>query len=274
MTAERYSHGHHESVLRSHRWRTAENSAGFLLPHLSAGMSLLDVGCGPGTITADLAGRLGDGRVVGVDLSHNVIEIAAAQYGLDRYPGLAFEVADVYALGFSDGTFDVVYAHQVLQHLSKPVEALREMRRVLKPGGTLAVRDADYGTFVWSPDEPLLDRWLALYHDITSANQAEANAGRYLKSWVGAAGFDELVVSSSNWIFESPDERTWWGGLWADRVVHSEFARQGVEYGLTTTNELEEISEAFHRWSNSLDGFFLLVNVEVLARSSTGVNPI
>ena len=54
-----YTHGHHESVLRSHRWRTAENSAGYLLPLLRPGMRLLDVGCGPGTITMDLADVLG-----------------------------------------------------------------------------------------------------------------------------------------------------------------------------------------------------------------------
>ena len=264
MTTERYTHGHHESVLRSHRWRTAENSAGFLLPHLTPGMSLLDVGCGPGNITADLAGRLGEGRVVGIDLSRDVIEMAA-QFTTETHPTLSFEVADVYALDFSEGSFDVVYAHQVLQHLSKPVEALREMRRVLKPGGTLAVRDADYGTFVWSPDEPLLDRWLELYHEITRANHAEANAGRYLKPWVMAAGFESITVSSSNWIFESADERSWWGGLWADRVVHSDFARQGVEYGLTSIEELKKISDAFLQWSHSSDAVFLLVNVEVLA---------
>ena len=61
--ADRYSHGHHESVLRSHRWRTAENSAGYLLPHLAPGQRLLDVGCGPGTITLDLAPLVAPGEV-------------------------------------------------------------------------------------------------------------------------------------------------------------------------------------------------------------------
>ncbi len=265
MTSERYSHGHHESVLRSHRWRTAENSAGFLLPRLAPGRSLLDVGCGPGNITADLADRLGTGAVVGVDLSEEVIELAKGQYQNAGHPNLAFEVANVYELDFSEGRFDVVYAHQVLQHLSQPVEALREMRRVLAPGGTLAVRDADYGTFVWSPDDPLLDRWLVLYHDITRRNRAEANAGRYLKAWVTAAGFEDLVVSSSTWLFDGTEERAWWGGLWADRVLHSDFARQGLEYNVTSREELEQISRAFRRWADSPGGVFLLVNVEVLA---------
>jgi ubiquinone/menaquinone biosynthesis C-methylase UbiE len=265
MTTDRYSHGHHESVLRSHRWRTAENSSGFLLPYLSPDMSLLDVGCGPGNITADLAGRLGAGSVVGVDLSEEIIETARSQYVGVEHPNLSFEVANVYQLDYAEQSFDVVYAHQVLQHLSQPVEALTEMKRVLKPGGRLAVRDGDYGSFAWAPSDPALSRWMDLYHQITRANHAEADAGRHLKSWVRAAGFDDLVVTSSNWIYQSEEERSWWGGLWADRVRHSEFARQGVEYGLTSREELEEIARAFIRWSESADGMFLIVNVEVLA---------
>jgi ubiquinone/menaquinone biosynthesis C-methylase UbiE len=268
VTTERYSHGHHESVLRSHLWRTAENSAGFLLPHLSAGMSLLDVGCGPGNITADLASRLGEGSVVGVDVSQEVIERARSQYDATTHPNLSFRVANVYELDVAEKSFDVVYAHQVLQHLSRPVDALREIRRVLKPGGVLAVRDGDYGSFAWAPRDPVLDRWMALYHEITRENRAEADAGRYLKSWVRAAQFEDLVVTSSNWIYQSEDERAWWGGLWADRVVHSEFAQQGIEYGLTSSDELQEIAAAFRRWSEEPDGIFIIVNVEVRATRS------
>src|SRR3954468_16589127 len=73
-----YTHGHHETVLRSHTWRTAENSAGYLLAHLTPGMDLLDLGCGPGTTTGDLAGRVAPGRVLGVDASDDVIAKARA----------------------------------------------------------------------------------------------------------------------------------------------------------------------------------------------------
>jgi protein-L-isoaspartate O-methyltransferase len=69
-----YVHGHHESVLRSHRWRTAANSAAHLLPHLQPHQSLLDIGCGPGTITADLATLVS--HVTALETSEEVLRLA------------------------------------------------------------------------------------------------------------------------------------------------------------------------------------------------------
>jgi ubiquinone/menaquinone biosynthesis C-methylase UbiE len=265
--ADRYTHGHHESVLRSHSWRTAENSAGFLLTHLQRGLSVLDVGCGPGTISADIARLVAPGSVTGIDLSHEVIEVARRSAKEADVTNLSFRVGDVYDLDVADSSFDIVYAHQVLQHLSDPVRALREMRRVLVPGGLVAVRDADYAKFTWSPPDPRLERWLALYHDITKRNGAEADAGRYLVDWVRAAGFDHWTTSSSQWHFRTDEERAWWGSLWADRVLKSEFARQGLEFELTTPSELNEISAAFLEWSEDPAAAFVVVHDEVLARN-------
>src|SRR5665648_337353 len=128
-----YTHGHHESVLRSHSWRTAANSAAHLLPHLREGQRLLDVGCGPGTITVDLAAHVAPGQVIGVDTSAEVLE-RARRHAAELGAPVSFQVGDVYALDFPDASFDVVHAHQVLEHLADPVAALREIRRVIRPG--------------------------------------------------------------------------------------------------------------------------------------------
>jgi ubiquinone/menaquinone biosynthesis C-methylase UbiE len=266
-TSDRYSHGHDESVLRSHRWRTAENSAAFLLPHLAPGQRVLDVGCGPGNITADLARRVFPGSVTGIDVAEDVVVAAARDFPPADDARVEFAVGDVYSLDHDDASFDVVYAHQVLQHLSEPVTALREIRRVLRPGGLVAVRDGDYGAFRWTPDDPRLERWMAIYHELTRRNAAEADAGRYLHQWVRAAGFTDLVVSSSNWTFQAPEDRAWWGGLWADRVRDSEYARQSLEYGLTTRAELDDIADAFRSWAADDDALFIVVHGEVLARA-------
>ena len=153
-----YTHGHHESVLRSHRWRTAANSAAYLVGELRPGLDVLDVGCGPGTITADLASLVAPGRVTAVDTSDDILAQAAevaAERGLDN---VEFAVADVHALDYPDDSFDVVHAHQVLQHVGDPVQALREMRRVCRPGGVVAARDSDYAAMTWFPESPGLDR--------------------------------------------------------------------------------------------------------------------
>ena len=157
-SSDTYLHGHHDSVLRSHRWRTAENSAGYLLPRLAPDARVLDVGCGPGTITADLAARVPGGDVTGIDAAADVLAQARQEAERRGLRNVRFDTGDVYRLGFADGTFDVVHAHQVLQHLTDPVAALREMRRVCRPGGLVAARDGDYGGFFWFPGEPEMDR--------------------------------------------------------------------------------------------------------------------
>ncbi len=148
---DEYIHGHHESVLRSHTWRTVANSAAYLIPKLRTGGVLLDVGCGPGTITVDLVRRLAHGRVVGIDASSGIIVRAAGLAADEGVHNASFQVGDVYALDFADATFDIVHAHQVLQHLADPVAAMAEIRRVLHPGGVFAARDLDYGGVMIAP---------------------------------------------------------------------------------------------------------------------------
>jgi SAM-dependent methyltransferase len=261
-----YTHGHHESVLRSHRWRTAENSAGYLLPELAPGLRVLDVGCGPGTITLDLARRVAPGPVVGVDRAAEILEPARADADAQGISNVTYEERDVYALAFGDSSFDVVHAHQLLQHLTDPVAALAEMRRVCAPGGVVGARDSDYATFSWYPENPELTRWLELYHEIARGNGAEPDAGRRLLAWAHAAGFSSVRASASAWCFASPDERTWWGDLWADRVVESAFADQAIAQGLSNPNELGGLADAWRRWAAAPDGWFAILHGEILCR--------
>ncbi|MET0149021.1 MAG: methyltransferase domain-containing protein [Acidimicrobiales bacterium] len=263
-----YTHGHHESVLRSHRWRTAENSAAYLLPHLWSGLELLDVGCGPGNITCDLADRVAPGRVLGLDASPEVVAEATAEAERRATTNVEFRTGDVYALDIDDDAFDVIHAHQVLQHLTDPVAALAELRRVVRPDGVVAVRDSDYAAMTWTPDEPRLDLWLELYHRVTARNGAEADAGRRLLGWAQAAGFTDITVSSSNWTYATPEDRRWWADLWADRVglPESSLAAQAVDYGLATAEELAHLAEGWRSWAAAEDGVFIVVHGEVLAR--------
>jgi SAM-dependent methyltransferase len=262
--ADTYTHGHHDSVLRSHRWRTAENSAAYLLPHLRPFMHLLDVGCGPGTLTVDLAGRVSD--VVGVDVSADVVAEAESYAAAQGVTNVAFRAGDFRGLDLAPGSFDVVHAHQVLQHLRDPVGALAAMAELVRPGGIVAVRDSDYSAFTWAPADPGLDRWLELYLAVTRENGAEANAARHMLGWAHAAGFEDATFTTSTWTYATPEDRAWWSDLWAERSVASDFAEQAVRYGLADGDELAAVADAWRRWGSEPDAVLVILHGELICR--------
>jgi ubiquinone/menaquinone biosynthesis C-methylase UbiE len=264
--ADTYTHGHHDSVLRSHRWRTAENSAGYLLPHLHSGQSLLDIGCGPGTITLDLARLVAPGQTVGLDRELIPLVSARAAATEQGVTNVGFTVGDVYQLDFPDHSFDIVHAHQVLQHLTDPIAALIEMRRVCRPGGFIAARDADYAAMTWFPADPRLDRWLELYHQVARANGAEPDAGRRLLSWARAAGYKDIASTATVWCYSTPDELAWWSDLWADRITQSALAHQAVSGDFADEQELADLAVGFREWAAHEDGWFAVLNAEILCR--------
>jgi ubiquinone/menaquinone biosynthesis C-methylase UbiE len=242
----------------------SRNSAAYVAPRFVPGARVLDVGCGPGTITVDIANRVAPGHVIGIDASRDVIDQARRDAsGVDN---VEFTTGDVYALDYPDASFDVVHAHQVLQHLPDPVGALSEMRRVCKPDGVVAARDSDYAAFTWYPEEPMLDAWLALYRRIARENAGEPDAARFLLAWAHAAGFSEVDSTASVWCFATPGDRAWWGHLWADRMTTSAIAEQADHDGFATRAELDQMAAAWRQWAAHPDAWFAVLNGEIVCR--------
>lgn len=266
MTEARYSQGHHDSVLASHNVRTVDDSAAYLRPHLAAGMRVLDVGCGPGSITLDLGRIVGPaGQVIGIEPVEAPLEAArrlAAELGDER---TRFETGDVYALEYEPRSFDVVHAHQVLQHLGDPAGALRAMAALVRPGGIVAVRDVDYASISVYPELPELTDWLGLYRDVARANGTEPDAGRRMRAWGNAAGLGDATITASTWVFADPERRAWWGGMWERRILESDIARHAVEFGFADRERLEAISRAWRRWADDPDAWIGLTHGELLA---------
>jgi SAM-dependent methyltransferase len=253
-------------VVQQHAQRTAEEAAAFLLPRLTPEMKLLDVGCGPGSITTGLAQHLTRGEVIGVDLGRETLERARRDAQERGIGNLRYEYADVYALPFPDDSFDVVYAHQVMQHLNERSQALVEMLRVLKPGGLIALRDVDWGTAVYWPRSPWLDRFLDVHQQACRWVGGEPQMGRELKSLILASGISDCETTAAVWCYATPAETIAWGDAYADRLLTSPMGERPIEAGLLTHSEVEAMADAFRTWAREPDAVWMFVHTAVLGR--------
>ena len=160
MLKSSYTQGYDENVLKSHQSRTAEANADYLLPHVKANHQILDIGCGPGTITASFVKYVPEGRVVGVDISDKVLEQARKEAASQKIDGnLEFHTGSAHVLPFEDESFDIVHCHALLVHLPNALAAVKEMRRVCKQGGYVAAREPDWETMVVHPFSEPVQRW-------------------------------------------------------------------------------------------------------------------
>jgi ubiquinone/menaquinone biosynthesis C-methylase UbiE len=195
--AEVYSQRDNSAFEAAMAARTASWAAGFLLPYLHAGMRLLDGGCGPGSITLDLAEVIAPGEAVGIDLQPPQVERARALAAERGVSNVRFEVASLYQLPFPDHSFDAVFAHATLMHLRQPVRALAELRRVLRPGGVVGIRDPDWGATLVTPTTPLLDHWRALRVRVRQHNGGDPYIGRQHRRLLREAGFAQSQATAA-----------------------------------------------------------------------------
>jgi SAM-dependent methyltransferase len=263
---ETYSHGHAPAVVRQHAQRTADEAAAFLLPELRPGMRLLDVGCGPGSITRGLAEKLAPGDVVGIDLSRETLEQARRDAAARGLSNLVYREESVYALTFADGSFDVAYAHQVLQHLKERGKALAEMLRVVRPGGLVAVREVDWDTVAYWPPDRWLDRFVEVHLGAWRRNGGEPAMGRRLRALFNEAGVEDLRITAAVWCYATPEETIAWGDSYADRLLSSPMGALPVQHGLATRADVEAMAAAFRAWARHPDALWSFTHVEALGR--------
>lgn len=270
-----YAHGHSAATVAGHASRTAQFCAAHLLPHLRPGASLLDVGCGPGSITATFLPYVSPGgRVVGIDSSAEVIATAQAQFGSSSSSSasganIEFMAGDLFKLPFEDDKFDFVHAHQVIVHLplDKVPAALREMRRVCKKdGGLVTIRDAqvDKGGLQAFPADPLLPMTMDLFvkRMYMKSGVTPDSVGRFLKIARDEVGFKETKRQFSLDVFEGKELREMWGNQWSGRTDEEGFKSFVLESGLASEEEVAEIPKAWRRWRDTEDGWCTLLQLE------------
>ena len=204
--------------MRHHEWRTAENSAAHLIPHLKSAaannpeLKLLDVGAGSGTISASLAKYMPSGKVLATDISDDILERAKEFADSKGVTNISFQKANIYELPFSDASFDITHASQVLCHLDAPADAVKEMVRVTKSGGIVALRETDMQMWCIYPELPALLQ----FHDINIktlvANGGQDKGGRKLLPWVLEAGVarKDITLSFGTWCYSQPEDKKQW----------------------------------------------------------------
>jgi ubiquinone/menaquinone biosynthesis C-methylase UbiE len=236
--------------------RTAERNAGFFLPHLTPGMQVLDVGCGPGSISVGLGEAVGaDGTVTGVDISREAIA-AADQLDGRVNVNVRFVVADLYQMPFPDGAFDAAFCHAVLQHLSDPHGALREMRRVMRPGAVIGVADADHDGSILSPSDPALEASLRLLRELRERTGGDTGVGKKLRGLLNEAGFERVSASVTADADGDAEATGRTGRFWGAYFRSPELREQAKTFGLASEEELDAMSDAWLRWGESPGAFW------------------
>ncbi len=247
--------------------RGIAREAAFFLPYVRPGMTLLDCGCGPGSITLGLAESLAPGTVTGIDRDASRIEIAEQSASERGTANVRFQTADVLDLPFSDASFDAVFAHAVLQHVREPLRALAEMRRVLKPGGVIGLRDDDRGSVVIAPHAPEVVRLIELLTMVEELNGGDPRVGRRYRELLRTSGFGEVAISASC-EYDADAAATRRRASLAVRAAREFVGPVAVEQGWSTQEEMERLVAACESRGESPDAFSAVIWCEAVGRKA------
>lgn len=231
--------------------RSAKTHAAYLLPHLRAGQTVLDFGCGPGTISLGLAEAVEPGELHGIDLEDSQIALARAAAAAGGHGNVTFHVGDAKDLPFDDATFDVAHCHAVLMHIPDIAAALAEIRRVLKPGGVIACREAIIASSFLEPGSAEIDRAWEVFAQLLAANGGHPQLGRELKSALLAAGFEGIRPGFSFDSFGTDDDVEFLFGFIVDWFHSPPVVAAAIKYGLSTAEKFERGRDALEAWRNS-----------------------
>jgi ubiquinone/menaquinone biosynthesis C-methylase UbiE len=265
-----YALGYGKGTTDAYDNRTAANSARFLVGHLEPHMRILDIGCGPGSISCGLAELVPQGSVLGIDVSSTVLEQAKSTAASKDLQNISFQTGNVLeGLPFPDHSFDVVFTHQCLVHLSDPVKAIREMKRLCRVGGIVASREGD--AHIWYPKSDVLEGFMELIGEIMRrAGVHEPAAGRHLHVWARQAGFksDEIEKSASGTCTATPAKRGRFRMFVHDQLGEKGMMRAGALRMGKTKEELDEVLKAIDDWAQNEDGWISMMCGEVICRNT------
>jgi len=267
MPKDRYVHGYSER--EEERLLDQAGALTDLLHHdtrYSSGETVLEAGCGVGAQTVILARNSPEAAFTSVDISPDSLAQArekAVEYGLTN---VRFQVQDIASLPFPDESFDHVFVCFVLEHLPDTGPALVELKRVLRPGGTITVIEGDHGSAFFHPDNAAAVKTIRCLIDLQAAAGGDSLIGRRLYPLITAAGFQEVSVSPRMVYVDSSRPDLVEGFTRNTFTAMVEGVRdQAVETGLIDEANWEEGIKALYRTSEE-DGTFCYTFFKAVGR--------
>ena len=287
-----YSKGFEKSISDTHSWRTVENSAKYVIPLIKPNFKILDVGCGPGSITIDFAknylsspetnnnngsgsgsGSGGGGSIIGIEPTQELIDIANENKSklVPELTNISFQIGSIYELPFDDDSFDLVHAHQVIIHLQNPIEALKELKRVTKPGGFICIRDADLESSIVSPVEKYES--LREFYVIKAKNaiSTDTKAGRKLRNKALEAGYESknLKTFSSSWLLADDLQiKKSWANATINRIK-SDVEKLNVNDPMKNKQMNEKFIKLWQEWLEDETSLFTMIHFEIIYQKPT-----
>lgn len=257
-----YSQGYGSEMEKLVTDRTATTHAAYLLPHLNPGMRMLDIGCGPGTISVGLARAVNPGEFHGVDMEESQVQMATKAALQDGLSNAHFQVGDALNLPFPDDYFDAVHTHAVLTHVPDTMAALAEFRRVLKSGGIVGMREFIADSSFVAPEIGNLTKIFAISAGVLITNSGHPQFGREISESLSKAGFVDIAATASFDLYTSPDaiaaQARFFAGL--------PFEEQALSYGVATPEEIEALRKAAAVWRDQPGAFSAWAFGEGIAR--------
>ena len=264
LAGKDYIMGYSKEFVGLLRRRSAEVNAAYLLPHLKDGQRVLDFGCGPGTISVGLAKAVEPGgELHGLDMEDSQIEIARAAAAAGGHGNAIFQTGQVTDLPFADDSFDVAHGHAVLQHVPDTHGALSEVRRVLKPGGIIASREAFIASSFLEPDPK--GGW-ELISNLIRARGGHPHIGKKLKRVFLEAGFVDVSATATFESYSTAAEIQFLSELINNWFLSSEIVGAAIRYGLATQQQFDDWRQTLDQWKSTPGAFAGMAWGEAMAR--------
>ena len=235
--------------------RTFEQVQTYFAGRLKPGMNVLDCGCGPGTLTLGLAQAVDPGQATGIDIEPGMVDRANALANEGGIKNVEFRVDDITDISFPNDCFDLVFVSAVLEHLPDPVVALKEIRRVLKPGAATVIINTDWGDPLISPESDDIRRFFELFEAGFNRYGGSLNRGRHLRLMMREAGLDVTEFQAYYGNSGTPVTIQYTVGGYISWMKNFRIFDEAVSLGDVDRSTLDKMEENMLKWADNPEAF-------------------